>query len=462
MDRKLFNISKIDKILWMGYIALIIEIVISSYIGIVPYLLLSDLDLCDTLLVLMIFIPLLIVILWSFIYLLNTMILRPKSISPNKKNVALFYLLTAFIFLFLTFMFQPRYILKSDIRLSMEIQNIMKMQKSTKQMIQENRPKPLIYIKQYTSTQKNGDQLLPRRTYDFTLYDEKTLFVADSRQGLELWSRENKGQDIKLIKKLDKSYVIIYRIRWINGYLLAIAQDRDNKFYLVSYTYDPITQTIKEVSKLLLRSLYKNWLISQDNQHLLLSSRDISEIDISTFTPKPLLGGYIKFRSQVNDIDFNQKYYYILTSRDGLYIYYRKNNNHLLKFIKHYPNIMGNRVIIDDKSKMLYVIKISSKSPGTTITKYQIKHGSLEKIFTKPLPINFRSFGVIKLIGKYYNDRLYISNANSIFIYDKDMNQLALIAGKDIRNFKFNDNELIYISNNQIKTISLSSIFKRD
>jgi len=124
MDRKLFDISKIDQILWMGYIALIVEIIISFYLGIVPYLRLSNLDIYDTLLILTIFIPLIIVLLWSFIYLFKMAILQRKSMLLIKRYLAIIYLLTSFTFLSLTFMFQPHYFSKSDYKLGIEMHNI--------------------------------------------------------------------------------------------------------------------------------------------------------------------------------------------------------------------------------------------------------------------------------------------------------------------------------------------------
>ncbi len=146
MDRKFFDISKIDKILWMEYLALIVDLLILFYFGPVPWLYLADCDIYHALLVLVIFMPLIIVLLWSFIYLVGSMILHWKFIESIKTFLIFFYLILTFIFLAFIFLFiHPHSVTNS--KLIMEMRNIIEMQESTNQMIQEYKTTKHITIK---------------------------------------------------------------------------------------------------------------------------------------------------------------------------------------------------------------------------------------------------------------------------------------------------------------------------
>ncbi|MEA2027926.1 MAG: hypothetical protein U9N49_03000, partial [Campylobacterota bacterium] len=155
---------------------------------------------------------------------------------------------------------------------------------------------------------------------------------------------------------------------------------------------------------------------------------------------------------QIRDIATYKNNYFIQSYGAGLYHFREENST--FEFIKNYLDINGSSLFIDEHSSILYSLDTSIKST-VNITQHKIKENSLEKIFTKTLFIDLKEPNSVKQ-SKFYDNRIYITNKKSIYIFDQDINLLHQINGNKIVDFTVDDKHIIYIDKHKIKRLSLT------
>jgi|GEM_PF-2511286 len=312
------------------------------------------------------------------------------------------------------------------------------------------------------------DFLYKQRSSDFTQFDSNLLIVSDRNRGIELWNREANASHFDFNKTLDRNY-LPFKVQRINDYILVLARESNSYrkwHYLLSYYYNDITQQIEPRSKIKLDTEYNDWSFTSDSKRVLLKSNyhgvlwvDISNLKAMKKLEKTFTGHSKNSYYLLKDIANYKNNYFLTTSRAGIHHY--KENNTTLKFIKSYTDTpLSSAVLINSSKQELYIIHPSCKPTGSLITKYQIQPKHLEKIFTKELSIDFQGFGTVDAPfpqnSKFYKDRLYIANANTIYIMDQDINLLHQINGNKIVDFTVDDKHIIYIDKHKIKQLSLT------